>query len=47
MTVVNNVSSPHDPLKTTSGRGCGQELMDPLKLEITFIANWIYHQQGP
>lgn len=35
------------PIKTTTGRGAGQELMDPLKLEITFIAGWIYRQQGP
>ena len=46
MALVINVSSPRDPLKTTTGSS-GQELMDPLKLEITFIANWIYRQQGP
>lgn len=35
------------PIETTTGRGAGQELMDLLKLEITFIAGWIYRQQGP
>lgn len=35
------------PIKTTTGRGAGQEFMDPLKLEITFIVGWIYRQQGP
>lgn len=25
------------PIKTSTGRDAGQELMDPLKLEITFI----------
>lgn len=33
------------PIKTTTGRGAGQELMDLLKLEITFIARWIYRQR--
>ena len=35
------------PIKTTTGTGTGQELMDLLKLEITFIAGWIYRQRGP
>lgn len=35
------------PIKTTTSRGAGQELMDLLKLEITFIAGWIYRQRGP
>ncbi len=34
------------PIKTTTGRGAGQELMDLLKLEITFMASWIYRQRG-
>lgn len=32
------------PIKTTTGRGAGQELMDLLKLEITFIEGWIYRR---
>lgn len=32
---------------TTTGGGAGQELMDPLKFEITFIASRIYRRQGP
>lgn len=35
------------PINTTTCRGAGQELMDLLKLEITFIAGWIYRQRGP
>lgn len=34
------------PVKTTTGRCAGQELIDPLKLEITFSADGIYHQPG-
>lgn len=35
------------PIKRTPGRGAGQELMDPLKLEITFIVGWIYCRGSP
>lgn len=30
------------PIKTTTGGGAGSELMELLKLEIAFIAGWIY-----
>lgn len=35
------------PIKTTTGRDAGQELMDLLKLEITFILGWIYRHRAP
>lgn len=35
------------PIKTTTSGGVGQELMEPLKLEITFFVGWIYCQRGP
>lgn len=47
VTAVINVGSPHDPITTAAVRGAGQEVMDLLKLEITFIVGWIYRQRGP